>query len=249
MRLKIIQKRAEAEEKGQLKGSQGGAQKLEERAMEGKGRTEVEPTRMETEEGVVKWEMETEKEEKGEEKGLEDEHPVEGERPGEGRPRENGDEEMMEEGQAPKTEFESVELLDLLTRPQKEERSGHQEEIKIRGLRPLEEGHDVQLPDAPPPAPMEKMDTSEPAQVAQGRFEGRETWDITIKVGDKVRIEQMTQNARGEMEEPIEMEFSIERFFDTMETWPRYIRSFKFQNDEVPPLFKQALRRGLRDAE
>jgi hypothetical protein len=59
-------------------------------------------------------------------------------------------------------------------------------------------------------------------------------------VGDKVRIEQMMQNARGEMEEPIETEFSVKRFFNIMETWPPNIRSFKFHNDAILPQFRNS---------
>jgi hypothetical protein len=92
------------------------------------------------------------------------------------------------------------------------------------------------------------METEEPASESQERFQGRETWDVTFKVGDKVRIEQMMQNARGEMEEPIEHEFSVKRFFDIMETWPPHIRSFKFQNDEIPPLLRKVLKEGVKHA-
>jgi hypothetical protein len=73
------------------------------------------------------------------------------------------------------------------------------------------------------------METEEPARGIHGSFQGRETWDVTFQVGDKVRIEQMLQNAQGEMEEPIEQESSVKGFFDIMlETWPPNIRSFKF---------------------
>jgi hypothetical protein len=67
-------------------------------------------------------------------------------------------------------------------------------------------------------------------------------------VGDKVRIEQMMQNARGEIEEPIEQEFSVKRFFDIMETWPPNIRSFKFQNDAIPSLLQKVLKEGVKRA-
>jgi hypothetical protein len=105
------------------------------------------------------------------------------------------------------------------------------------------------LPDAPPPTPTEIMETEEPARESQDRFQGRETWDVAFKVGDKVRIEQMMQNAQGEMEEPIETEFLVKRFFDIMETWPPNIRSFKFQNDEIPPLLKKVLKEGVKHAQ
>jgi hypothetical protein len=93
------------------------------------------------------------------------------------------------------------------------------------------------------------METEEPASESRDRFQGRETWDVTFKVGYKVRIEQMMQNARGEMEEPIETEFSVKRFFDIMETWPPNIRSFKFQNDAIPPLLKKVLEEGVKHAQ
>jgi hypothetical protein len=92
------------------------------------------------------------------------------------------------------------------------------------------------------------METEEPARESQGRFQGRETWDVTFKVGDKVRIEQMLQIVQGEMEEPIEQEFSVNRFFDIMGTWPPNIRSFKFQNDAIPPLLKRVLQDGVKHA-
>jgi hypothetical protein len=101
------------------------------------------------------------------------------------------------------------------------------------------------LPNAPPPAPAEIMEIEEPARESQDRFQGRETWDVTFKVGYKVRIEQMMQNAQGEMEEPIETEFSVESwFFEIMETWPPNIQSFKIHNDAIPPLLRNAQRRG-----
>jgi hypothetical protein len=68
-------------------------------------------------------------------------------------------------------------------------------------------------------------------------------------VGDKVRIEQMMQNARGEMEEPIETEFLVKRFFDIIEAWPPNIRSFKFQNDAISPLLKKVLEEGVKHAQ
>jgi hypothetical protein len=85
-------------------------------------------------------------------------------------------------------------------------------------------------------------------RMGQGGFQGRETWDVTFKVGDKVRIEQMLQNAQGEMDEPIEHEFSVKRFFDIMGTWPSNIKSFKFQNDVIPPLLKRVLEEDVKHA-
>jgi hypothetical protein len=63
-----------------------------------------------------------------------------------------------------------------------------------------------------------------------------------------VWIEQILQNARGEMEEPVEQEFSVKRFFDIMGTWPPHIRSFKFQNVAIPPLLKRVLQEGVKHA-
>jgi hypothetical protein len=154
----------------------------------------------------------------------------------------------MEEGQAPKTEYQTIELAEsVLTGPQRKERRERQE-VKIPERELLDAERDIQLPDAPPPAPAEMMETEEPARESQGRFQGRETWDVTFKVGDKVRIEQMLQIVQGEMEEPIEQEFSVKRFFDIMGTWPPNIRSFKFQNDAIPPLLKRVLQDGVKHA-
>jgi hypothetical protein len=153
----------------------------------------------------------------------------------------------MEEGQAPETVYQTIELAELLTGPQRKERRERQE-VKIPEREPLDAERDIQLPDAPPPAPAEMMETEEPARESQDRFQGRETWDVTFKVGDKVRIEQMLQNARGEMEEPTEQEFSVKQFFDIMGTWPPNIRSFKFQNDAIPPLLKRVFQEGVKHA-
>ena len=181
-------------------------------------------------------------EEEREAVGLKDERAGERERSAE-----EPTDEMMEEGQAPEPEYQTIELAELLTGTQRNERRERTEfKIPERGL--LNVDRDIQLPDAPPPAPAEMMETEEPARESQDRFQGRETWDVTFKVGDKVRIEQMMQNAQGEMEEPIETEFSVKRFFDIMETWPPNIRSFKFQNDEIPPLFKKVLKEGVKHA-
>jgi hypothetical protein len=125
--------------------------------------------------------------------------------------------QVMEEGQAPETEYQTIELAELLTGPQRKERRERQG-VKIPERELLDAERDIQLPDAPPPAPAEMMETEEPARDSQVRFQGRETWDVTFKVGDKVRIEQMMQNAQGEMEEPIETEFLVKRFFDIMKT-------------------------------
>jgi hypothetical protein len=155
--------------------------------------------------------------------------------------------EVMEEGQAPESGYQTIELAELLTGPQRRERR-ERKGVKIPERGPLDADRDIQLPDAPPPAPAERMETEEPAREGQSRFQGRETCDVTFKVGDKVRIEQMMQNARGKMEEPIETEFSVKRFFDIMETWPPNIRSFKFQNDAISPLLKRMLQEGVKHA-
>jgi hypothetical protein len=154
----------------------------------------------------------------------------------------------MEEGQAPKPEYQTIKLMELLTGAQRRERR-EKTGVKIPEQKLLNKNRDIQLPDAPPPAPAGMMEIEEPARESQDRFQGRETWDVTFKVGDKVRIEQMMQNAQGEMEEPIETEFSVKRFFDIMETWPPNIRSFKFQNDAIPPLLKNVLKEGVKYAQ
>jgi hypothetical protein len=206
-------------------------------------------------------------EEEGEAEDLKGER--EGEREGlvDEQPGEEQNDEVMEEGQAPETEYQTIELAELLTEPQRKERRERQE-VKIPERKPLGAdiqlpardilhthiiparlwGRDIQLPDAPPPVLEEMMEIEEPASESQERIQGRETWNVTFKVGDKVRIEQMMQNARGEMEEPIETEFSVKRFFDIMETWPPNIQSFKFQNDAIPPLLKRVLQEGVKHA-
>jgi hypothetical protein len=81
----------------------------------------------------------------------------------------------MEEGQAPKTEYQTIELAEsVLTGPQRKERRERQE-VKIPERELLDAERDIQLPDAPPPAPAEMMETEEPARESQGRFKGRET--------------------------------------------------------------------------
>jgi hypothetical protein len=244
---------AEREEKLRLKRDQEAAQALEEqRAVEKKSPEEVGQTTTETGKEILKLGMDENQARKGEERGselLKGERSDERERQaGEEQPRGDQDEEMMEEGQQQETEYgESIKLVELLTRPQRKEWGGRQE-VKTPEPRALDAERDIQLPDAPPPAPTEMMDTQEPVSKSQDRFKGRETWDITFKVGDKVDIEQMMQNARGEMEVPIESEFSVKRFFDIMETWPPHIRSFKIQNDESPPLLRKVLKEGVEHA-
>jgi hypothetical protein len=103
----------------------------------------------------------------------------------------------------------------------------------------------VGLPDASPPVPVEMMDVQVQVGESGGPFNGRETWDVTFKASGQVSIGKMVMNARGQMEEPIQYTFSAERSFNTMADWPRYIRSFKFQNDEIPPLLGDELRRAF----
>jgi hypothetical protein len=187
-------------------------------------------------------------EEEGEAVVLKGERAGERERLGDEQLGKEPNDQVMEEGQAPETEYQTIELAELLTGPQRKERRERQG-VKIPERELLDAERDIQLPDAPPPAPAEMMETEDPARDSQGRFQGRETWDVTFKVGDKVRIEQMMQNAQGEMEEPIETEFSVKRFFDIMETWPPNIQSFKFHNDAIPPLLKKVLKEGVKHAQ
>jgi hypothetical protein len=120
---------------------------------------------------------------------------LKGERAGERERRvKESEDEVMEEGQAPKPEYQSIELMELLTGAQRRERR-EKAGVHIPERKLLNEDRDIQLPDAPPPAPAEMMETEEPVRESQDRFQGRETWDVTFKVGDKVRIEQMMQNA------------------------------------------------------
>jgi hypothetical protein len=174
---------------------------------------------------------------------------LKGERAGERERRvEESEDEVMEEGQAPEPEYQTIKLMELLTGAQRRERR-EKTGVNIPERKLLNEDRDIQLRDAPPPAPAEMMETEEPARESQDRFQGRKTWDVTFKVGDKVRIEQMMQNAQGEMEEPIETEFLVKRFFDIMEIWPPNIQSFEFQNDAIPPLSKKVLKEGVKHAQ
>jgi hypothetical protein len=185
--------------------------------------------------------------EQGEAVVLKGERAGERERLGDEQLGEEPNDEVMEEGQAPETEYQTIELAELLTGPQRKEKRERQG-VKIPERERLDVERDIQLPDAPPPAPAEMMETEEPARESQGRFQGREIRDVTFKVGDNVRIEQMLQNAQGEMEEPIEQEFSVKRFFDIMGTWPPNIRSFNLQNDAIPPLLLKVLQEGVKHA-
>jgi hypothetical protein len=214
-----------------------------------RGFGECEGTAKEGEEGEgdalkdERTEAREELEEEGEPTGLKGEHAGERE-----RIVEESEDEVMEEGQAPEPEYQTIEMMKLLMGAQRRERR-EKTGVKILERKLLNEDRDIQLPDAPSPAPAEMMETEEPATESQDRFQGRETWDVTFKVGDKVRIEQMMQNGQGEMEEPIETEFSVKRFFDIMETWPPNIRSFKFQIDAIPPLLKKVLKEGVKHAQ
>jgi hypothetical protein len=137
-------------------------------------------------------------EEEGEAVGLKGERACERKR----RVEESID-EVMEEGQGPERGYQTIELVELLTGTQRKERR-ERTGVRIPERELLNVDRDIQLPDAPPPAPAEMMDIEEPARESQGRFQGREIWDVTFKVGDKVPLEQMMQNAQGEMEKPIE---------------------------------------------
>jgi hypothetical protein len=264
LRLKEI-RIAEKERKLRLEREEAAQVVKEQRAIEEKVPEGVEQAAVETVEGVLgpgegekqakggeeeegdtlkneRTDAREESEEEGEAVVLKGERARERERLGE-----ELNDEVMEEGQAPETEYQTIELAELLTGPRRKERRERQG-VKIPEQKLLDAKRDIQLPDAPPPAPAEMMETEEPARESQGRFQKRETWDVTFKVGDKVRIEQMLHNAQGGMEEPIEQVFSVKRFFDIMGTWPPNIRSFKFQNDVIPPLLKRVLQEGVKHA-
>jgi hypothetical protein len=186
---------AEREKELELKRDREAAQMLEEQRAEGRKRPEeIEQEAMETEEGVLKpgaEERQTRGDEEREEEPLKgeraDEHEgseegeekeaekVKGKRAGEREglgeepPREEQEEEMMEEGQAPEAEYQTIELAELLTGPQRKERRERQE-VKISEREPLGAERDIQLPDAPPPTPAEMMETEEPASESQDCF-------------------------------------------------------------------------------
>jgi hypothetical protein len=108
-------------------------------------------------------------EEEGEAVVLKGERAGERERLGDEQLGEEPNDEVMEEGQAPETEYQTIELAELLTGPQRKERRERQE-VKIPERELLDAERDIQLPDAPPPASAEMMKTEEPARESQGRF-------------------------------------------------------------------------------
>jgi hypothetical protein len=191
---------AERERELRLKRDQEAAEGLEDqRAVEKKLPEEVKQVAMETEEGVLKPGGEGKQAREGEEKEAEtlkgeragereglvegeerEAETLKGERAGEREgsedepPREEQEDERMEEGQEQETEYESLELRELLTGPPKKELGGRQE-VKSPELKPSEAERDIQLPDAPPPAPEEIMETKGLASESQDRFQGRET--------------------------------------------------------------------------
>jgi hypothetical protein len=71
----------------------------------------------------------------------------------------------------------------------------------------------VDLPDAPPAAPVEMMDVQ--VQMGENIFQGRQTWDMTFLSTGYVRVE---------------------KFFKMKSEWPPNIRGFKFQNEALPAL-------------
>jgi hypothetical protein len=89
-------------------------------------------------------------EEEGEAEDLKGERAGEREGLGDEQPGEEQNDEVMEEGQAPETEYQTIELAELLTEPQRKERRERQE-VKIPERKPLGAECDIQLPDAPPP--------------------------------------------------------------------------------------------------
>jgi hypothetical protein len=133
-------------------------QGAEERQTRGDEEREEEPLKGEradahegSEEGEEKEAKKSKGERAGEREGL-----------GEEPLREEQEEEMMEGGQAPKTEYQTIELAELLTGPQRKKRR-ERHEVNISEWEPLGAERDIQLPDAPPPALEEMMETEEPA--------------------------------------------------------------------------------------
>jgi hypothetical protein len=108
-------------------------------------------------------------EEEGEAEDLKGERAGEREGLGDEQPGEEQNDEVMEEGQALETEYQTIELAELLTEPQRKERRERQE-VKIPERKPLGAECDIQLPDAPPPVLEEMMETEEPATKSQERY-------------------------------------------------------------------------------
>jgi hypothetical protein len=87
-----------------------------------------------------------EKEEEGEAEDLKGERAGEREGLGDEQPGEEQNDEVMEEGQAPETEYQTIELAELLRNPQRKERRERQE-VKIPEREPLGAECNIQLPD------------------------------------------------------------------------------------------------------
>jgi hypothetical protein len=101
---------------------------------------------------------------------------LKGERTGERERRvEESEDEVMEKGQAPEPEYQTIELMELLTGAQRRERR-EKAGVNIPEQKLLNEDRDIQLPDAPPPAPAEIIETEEPARESQDCFQGRERY-------------------------------------------------------------------------
>jgi hypothetical protein len=79
------------------------------------------------------------------------------------------EDEVKKEGQAPEPEYQTIKLMELLTGPQRRERR-EKTGVKIPERKLLNEDRGIQLPDAPLPAPVEMMETEEPARGIHGSF-------------------------------------------------------------------------------
>jgi hypothetical protein len=162
LRLKKIQKEAEWKEELRVKQNQEEAQTLEERRA-----VEKEPQE-EAEQRATKAGGEAFKSEKEAHAGRSEERgsgPRKDERSGERevtkeeRPKWEHDEEIMEEGQPPETEYESVELVELLKGPKRKSGASTQRlKLQGQGFYKLAK-RDIELPDALPPPLVEMMDT------------------------------------------------------------------------------------------
>jgi hypothetical protein len=102
-------------------------------------------------------------------------------------------------------------------------------------LSPLKAGSS----EAQPPAPVEMVDVQ--VQAGETAFQGRETWEVTFLSTGSVRVEIQAMNSQGQLEEPTTIEMSVEKFFRTKSTWSPNIRSFKFQNEALPPILSTAM--------
>jgi hypothetical protein len=99
----------------------------------------------------------------------------------------------------------------------------------------------VDLPDAPPAAPVEMMD--EQVRMGENIFQGRETWDATFLSTGYVRMEKLRMDSQGQFEEPSEETMSAEKFFKMKSEWPPNIRGFEFQNEALPALLGMGIDR------